>query len=162
MGRRFRRLWLGVGIFAVAAGSVQAGSWDEKVFSSHVDFDQVAAAGPSALPALIARGRELFKAKFTTEDGAGRPKATQAIVPTKRKFGVNPAFTRTSGPDSNSCSGCHNDPVVGGSGDFVTDVFVSEGFESAQFDSIDPVVFERAPHHLADGRRPRRACSRAK
>ena len=65
---------------------------------------------PSALPALIARGASLFKAKFTTDDGAGRPKATQAIVPTKRKFGVNPAFTRTSGPDSNSCFGCHNDP----------------------------------------------------
>jgi hypothetical protein len=103
-----------------------------------VDFDAVAAAGASALPGLIARGRELFKAKFTTQDGAGRPKATQAIVPTKRKFGVNPAFTRTSGPDSNSCSGCHNDPVLGGAGDFVTDVFVSEGFESAQFDSTDP------------------------
>ena len=72
------------------AGAALAGSWDEKVFSSHVDFDAVAAAGASALPGLIARGRELFKAKFTTEDGAGRPKATQAIVPTKRKFGVNP------------------------------------------------------------------------
>ncbi len=112
-----------------AVGAASAGSWDERVFNSHLDFDAIAAGGPSALPALIERGRELFKAKFTTEDGAGRPKATQAIVPTKRKSGVNPAFTRTSGPDSNSCAGCHNDPIVGGSGDFVTDVFVSEGFE---------------------------------
>ena len=36
----------------------------------------------------------LFKAKFTTVDGAGRPKATQAIIPTKRKNGVNPPFSR--------------------------------------------------------------------
>jgi len=121
-----------------AATVALANSWDERVFASHVDFDQIAAQGASALPALIARGRVLFKAKFTTEDGAGRPKATQAIVPTKRKSGVNPAFTRTSGPDSNSCAGCHNDPITGGGGDFVTDVFVSEGFESAQFDSVDP------------------------
>jgi len=126
-------------VSTLAGASVaQGASWDEKAFQSHVDFNAVAAQGEAALPQLIDTGRRLFKAKFTTLDGAGRPKATQAIVPTKRKSGVNPAFTRTSGPDSNSCAGCHNDPVTGGSGDFVTDVFVSEGFESAQFDSTDP------------------------
>ena len=91
------------GAFAslVAGGAAFGGSWDERVFSpgSHLDFDALAAAGPSALPVLIERGRELFKAKFTTVDGAGRPKATQAIIPTKRKNGVNPPFSRTSGPD---------------------------------------------------------------
>src|SRR5271154_4405869 len=138
--RRRRGMWIlfgvlaGFGVASAAAGN----SWDERVFDYHLDFDAMASEGASVLPALIARGKTLFKAKFTTEDGAGRPKATQAIVPTRRRSGVNPAFTRTSGPDSNSCAGCHNDPVVGGSGDFVTDVFVSEGFESAQFDSVDP------------------------
>ena len=121
-----------------AAGAALSGSWDERVFASHLDFDQVVAAGPSVLPSLVARGRELFKAKFTTVDGAGRPKATQAIIPTKRKSGVNPPFSRTSGPDANSCFGCHNDPIQGGSGDNVANVFVSEGFESAQFDNTDP------------------------
>ena len=135
--RGLRRFTAAATLIVVSAGAFAA-SWDERVFTNHVDFDAVAAAGPSALPGLVARGRELFKAKFTTADGAGRPKATQAIVPTKRKFGVNPAFSRLSGPDSNSCSGCHNDPVVGGSGDFVANVFVSEGFESAAFDSTDP------------------------
>jgi hypothetical protein len=132
----------------LAAGVAVSGSWDERVFTSHVDFDAVAAAGPSALPALIERGRELFRAKFTTVDGAGRPKATQAIVPTKRKSGVNPSFSRTSGPDSNSCFGCHDDPVEGGSGDDVANVFVSEGFESAQFDTIDP-SFSSERHTIA-------------
>src|ERR1700722_6913012 len=124
----------GFGVASAAAGN----SWDERTFDYHLDFDAIASQGVAVLPALIARGKVLFKAKFTTEDGAGRPKATQAIVPTRRRSGVNPAFSRTSGPDSNSCAGCHNDPVIGGAGDFVTDVFVSEGFESAQFDSIDP------------------------
>src|ERR1700728_4821281 len=135
---------------ALSVGAASGGSWDERVFpsGSHLDFDQTAAAGPSALPALIERGRELFKAKFTTVDGAGRPKATQAIVPTKVKNGVNPPFSRTSGPDSNSCFGCHNDPVVGGAGDDVANVFVSEGFESAQFDSIDP-SFSSERHTIA-------------
>jgi hypothetical protein len=139
---------LSAGAAVLAAGLAFGGSWDERVFGSHVDFDAVAAAGPSALPALIERGRELFKAKFTTVDGAGRPKATQAIIPTKRKSGVNPPFSRTSGPDSNSCFGCHNDPVEGGSGDDVANVFVSEGFESAQFDNTDP-SFSSERHTVA-------------
>ena len=134
--------------FGLFAAGVSGGSWDERVFTSHLDFDALASAGSSALPALINRGRVLFKAKFTTVDGAGRPKATQAIVPTKRKSGVNPPFSRLSGPDSNSCFGCHNDPVEGGAGDDVANVFVSEGFESAQFDTTDP-SFSSERHTIA-------------
>ena len=40
--------------------------------------------------------------------------------------------------DANACSSCHNEPFAGGAGDFTTNVFVSEGFESADFDSTDP------------------------
>src|SRR5579863_10745195 len=128
-GRVMRRL-LGVSmalwaaLALCAAGAASGGSWDERVFTpgSHLDFDAVAAEGASAVPGLIERGRELFKAKFTTVDGAGRPKATQAIIPTKVKNGVNPPFSRTSGPDSNSCFGCHNDPIIGGSADDVANV----------------------------------------
>ena len=133
------------------AGGASGASWDERVFppGSHLDFDAIAGAGPSALPALIARGRQLFKAKFTTVDGAGRPMATQAIIPTKRKNGVNPPFSRTSGPDSNSCFGCHNDPVLGASADDASNAFISEGFEFAQFDSTDPTFSsERHPVSL--------------
>ena len=125
-------------VLLALAGAGLGASWDEKVFTTHFDFDAVAAQGDQGVPYLIDWGRKLFKAKFTTADGAGRPNATQAIVPTKRKIGVNPAFSRLSGPDSSSCFSCHNEPVSGGSGDFVADVFVSEGFESAAFDSTDP------------------------
>ena len=33
-------------------------------------------------------------------------------------------FNRISGPDSNSCAGCHNVPAIGGGGDVVANVFV--------------------------------------
>jgi hypothetical protein len=137
------------GLFA--AGLASAGSWDERVFEpgAHLDFDAIAAQGPQAIPGLIARGRELFKGKFTTVDGAGRPKATQAIVPTKTRVGVNPAFSRLSGPDSSSCFACHNDPILGASADFTSDAFISEGFENAAFDTTDPSFSsERKPLSL--------------
>ncbi|VAW15993.1 FIG00740933: hypothetical protein [hydrothermal vent metagenome] len=90
------------------------------------------------LEALKDIGKQLFTAKFTTRDGAGRPAATQAILPTAARRRAAQAFARTSGPDANSCAGCHNDPVLGGAGDFVTNVFASEGFASADFDTTDP------------------------
>src|SRR5262249_20586686 len=70
---------------------------------------------------------------FNVCDGQGRPAATGAATPTKR-VPDQPAFIRTSAPDSNSCAGCHNQPRVGGSGDFVANVFVL-----AQ--TLDPVTF---------------------
>ncbi|ODN71930.1 di-heme oxidoredictase family protein [Methylobrevis pamukkalensis] len=112
--------------------------WAEKTIHDPLDLDTVARQGDAALDALIARGEELFAAKFTTLDGAGRPMSTQAIVPTRRKRPAAHTFQRTSGLDANACAGCHNDPVPGGAGEFVGNVFVSEGFESADFDSLDP------------------------
>ena len=101
------------------------------------------------LKRLIATGEKLFTAKFTTLDGAGRPEATQAIVPTKPRHPARAAFARTSGPDANACSSCHNDPVVGGAGDFTTTTFVAEGFTLSDFDSTDPQFSnERGTNHL--------------
>lgn len=112
--------------------------WSESHVGHSLTFDEALALSKKDLQKLIDRGRDLFAAKFTIVDGAGRPKATQAIVPTIRKRGENASFQRTGGPDANSCAGCHNDPIPGAAGDFVANVFVSEGFESADFDSIDP------------------------
>ena len=122
----------------VVAARAEQPAWDERVMVSHVDLDAVVAGGDASVAALIARGKELFASKFTEADGRGRPKATQAIIPTKRKRGVTANFQRTGGPDASACSSCHNEPVPGGAGDFVANVFVSEGFESADFDSLDP------------------------
>ena len=106
--------------------------------------------GP-ALDRLVEAGRALFTAKFTRAEGAGRPGATQAILPTKQRSSApeRSLFSRTHGGDANACSSCHNDPFVGGAGDFVTTTFVSEGFSNANFDSTDPQFSnERGSNHL--------------
>lgn len=47
-------------------------------------------------------------------------------------------FIRTAGPDANSCAGCHNQPVSGGAGDFVANVFVSTPSGEPVSASVDP------------------------
>jgi len=101
------------------------------------------------LNALTAIGESLFTAKFTTKDGAGRPGATQAIIPTAPRNRATQNFARTSGPDANACSSCHNDPAPGGAGDFVANVFASEGFSNTDFDTTDPQFSnERGTNHI--------------
>jgi hypothetical protein len=124
--------------------------WAERAIASHIDENTIPRnPDKAALQELIDDGARLFSGKFTVKDGEGRPMATQAIVPTKRKREAGVPFMRTHGPDSNACSSCHNDPAAGGAGDFVTNVFVSEGFESADFDSLDPQFSnERGTNHM--------------
>ncbi len=98
---------------------------------------------------IIDHGEMLFMARFTTVDGAGRPEATQAAVPTKRRFDASRAFFRTSGPDSNGCISCHMQPLPGGAGDFALNAFTTDGFVDADFDSLDPQFSnERGTTHL--------------
>ena len=97
-----------------------------------------------SIPRLVAFGQKLFEAKWTIQEGAGRPlsKGTGAALSDPSnplKFPRN--FNRISGPDSNSCSGCHNEPFVGGGGDRVTEVFVlGQRFDFATFDHSDTVT----------------------
>src|SRR5207244_2469208 len=82
-----------------------------------------------SIPELIEFGKLLFVANWTEQDGAGRPltKGTGKAVsdPAAPLTGLR-RFNRVSGPDANSCYGCHNQPygIPGGGGDFVTNVFV--------------------------------------
>lgn len=124
--------------------------WDDAALSKHTSIKEFEGEiGKRRLDRLIAQGRSLFSAAFTTSDGVGRPMATQAIIPTKRKRAPKNAFARTSGLDANACSSCHNLPKMGGAGDFVSNVFVSEGFNLADFDSTDPQFSnERNTNHL--------------
>ncbi|TCD14948.1 di-heme oxidoredictase family protein [Oricola cellulosilytica] len=125
-------------------------AWTERAILEHVDQEKLSGALSSeALHDLIAQGEVLFSAKFTDLDGAGRPMATQAIIPTKRKRPTDKEFHRTAGLDANSCASCHNQPVIGGAGDFTVNVFVSEGFANADFDTTDPQFSnERNTNHL--------------
>jgi len=98
---------------------------------------------------LIAIGDTLFSASFTTLDGVGRPMATQAIIPTKRRRPPRNEFSRTAGLDANACVSCHNLPVPGGAGDFSVNVFVSTGFQHTDFNTTDPEFSnERNTNHL--------------
>jgi hypothetical protein len=137
--------------FGLAASPAIADDpWSENAIKSHVAQQDL--AGPlngARLQSLIDRGGDLFTAKFTSGDGVGRPMATQAIVPTKRKRPAPQLFQRLAGSDSNACSSCHNDPIDGGAGDLVTNVFVSEGFTNADFDTTDPQFSnERNTNHV--------------
>lgn len=123
-------------LLLAASAAAGAEAWgDERAMPAPISHE---AATKLSLAELAARGRRLFLAKFTTAEGAGRPAATGAIVPTKADGAVLPLFFRTAGPDSNACRGCHNDPDVGGAGEFVANAFVSEGFADADFDTVDP------------------------
>src|ERR1700761_4654416 len=93
---------------------------------------------------LIAYGKKLFNARFTSEEGAGRPlsKGTGAPLSDPASPLLFPRNNnRVSGPDSNSCSGCHNQPISGGAGDLSTNVFVlGQRFDFATFNASDPIV----------------------
>jgi di-heme oxidoreductase (putative peroxidase) len=93
-------------------------------------------SGALTLNDIIAKGHDLFVAKFNTFDGEGRPGATGNGTPSSRVAGSAPGFIRTSAPDSNSCAGCHNDPRLGGAGDFVANVFVLAQVRDPVTDSV--------------------------
>ena len=90
---------------------------------------------------LIEYGAQLFNAKFTVQEGAGRPKSKGTGAPISDPsfplvFPRN--FDRISSPDANSCSGCHNAPMSGAGGDRVTEVFVlAQRFDHLTFDHSD-------------------------
>jgi hypothetical protein len=77
----------------------------------------------TSIKQLIQYGEKLFTAKFTIQEGAGRPlsKGTGSPLSDPSSPLVFPRnFDRLSGPDSNSCAGCHNAPAPGGGGDHLT------------------------------------------
>jgi len=74
---------------------------------------------------------------WTSQEGAGRPltKGTGMPLSNAHEPLVFPRnFNRISGPDTNSCSGCHNKPYIGGGGDIAANVFVlGQRFDSVTF-----------------------------
>lgn len=98
-----------------------------------------------ALPDLVEFGKRLFVANWTSQEGAGRPLSKGTAAGTALSDPGSPLvfprnFNRISGPDTNSCSGCHNKPQIGGGGDIVGNVFVlGQRFDFATFDQTDLV-----------------------
>ncbi len=135
-------------VFAGTA-SAQDVAWAEKTPALGQAELPVGVLSPEALMQLRALGEDLFAATFTPLDGAGRPRSTQAGLPTKTKRPLKNDFARTSGPDAGACGSCHNLPILGGAGDFVTNVFASEGFANHDFETTDgEFSLERGTNHL--------------
>ncbi|MBI4881828.1 MAG: thiol oxidoreductase [Planctomycetes bacterium] len=79
------------------------------------------------LDQLVRHGQAVFEARWTPAEGFGRPgtKGTGAPLSDPSALLDFPrSMNRVSGPDANSCAGCHNVPRSGGGGDFVANVFV--------------------------------------
>src|SRR5712691_2469877 len=98
-----------------------------------------------SIPKLIQFGEKLFTAKWTIQEGQGRPNVKGTANGPPLSDPSDPLllprnFNRISGPDSNSCAGCHNEPFVGSGGDRATEVFVlGQRFDFATFDRNDMI-----------------------
>jgi hypothetical protein len=97
---------------------------DERQLTLHFDQSLID-KGRINLTQLITQGKFLFDTPFTAADGAGRPNQNGTFPAASRtsRTGID-AFNRISGPDSDSCAGCHDKPRSGGGGDNVANVFV--------------------------------------
>jgi len=98
-----------------------------------------------SLAELLEFGKKVFCANWTEQEGGGRPmtKGTgKELSDPAAPLTGRRSFNRISGPDSNSCAGCHNQPygIPGGGGDFVSSVFVlGQRFDFVTFDEKDKV-----------------------
>ena len=119
--------------------AAQIGS--ERAIPKHLQDGEEFDISPAA---LIKHGEDLFRAAWTVQEGAGRPrsKGTGAALSDPSSPLVFPRnFNRISAPDANSCFGCHAQPRTGGGGDIVTNVFVlGQRFDFATFDAADPTA----------------------
>src|SRR5256712_11681686 len=155
---KYSLLWLPLAFLLAPLLAVQAGPQsDENEIGREVAIPRHLQDGEEyevALHDLIAYGQKLFTAMWTVQEGAGRPlsKGTGAPLADPRNPLVFPRnFNRISGPDTNSCSGCHNKPYVGGGGDIVGNVFVlGQRFDFATFNTSDRVQAEGAMDELGN------------
>ena len=93
---------------------------------------------------LLKYGAQIFSANWTVQEGQGRPflKGTGKSLSDPSSPLLFPRnMNRLSGPDANSCAGCHNVPFAGGAGDAATNVFVlGQRFDSMTFDPSNSFV----------------------
>lgn len=141
MKNRWKSAWT-LGAAGVVGVTVLAGADGSRIGREVSIPSHLADGAELTMPThqLLDFGKALFAANWTSEEGGGRPltKGTGAPLTDARdplSFPRN--FNRISGPDANSCAGCHNAPfgIPGGGGDFVGNVFVlGQRFDFATFD----------------------------
>src|SRR5260370_40964854 len=132
MSERFRRtirFLIPLGTFSVLAAVALAQSpvsqiGREVAIPSHLQDGE---EFNTPVSQLIRYGAQLFNAKFTIQEGAGRPltKGTGAPVSDPTSPLVFPRnFDLISQPDANAVSASHNPPAPRPAGDRVTELFV--------------------------------------
>ncbi len=97
-----------------------AGLPERPALSRHIEQSAIL-DGDMSFEQVLEHGEELFTVLFNVCDGQGRPATTGVTVAREPD---EPAFSRVSAPDSNSCFSCHNQPRIGGGGEFVANVFL--------------------------------------
>lgn len=102
--------------------------------ADHIEHEDLMAGVYSQMEIFI-EGGEIAEVRFNQCDGMGRPATTGEGE--KREPG-QPLMTRASGPEANSCFGCHAQPRAGGHGDFVANSF--NGAEG-----LDPITYSISP-----------------
>jgi len=133
-------LLLGFSVDGLTQSNKLLDIYDAPAITVNPEHDAIGKTYPIAR--AVSDGKRLFMTKFNLADGAGRPLATEHAFPTRRSV-PGPAFQRVAGPDANSCAGCHNQPQIGGSGDFATDVFVAAPqFGDVLNESINPAFVD--------------------
>jgi len=129
---------LAVGCVVVTASAAELGQ--EVAMDHHLENGEEFEIG---IPELLRHGRVAFVAKWTNQEGGGRPLTTgtgNRLADPSDPLIFPRNFNRISAPDANACSGCHAEPVAGGSGDIVANVFVlGQRFDFATFSGDDDV-----------------------
>jgi hypothetical protein len=160
-----RRSWLLAASCLVLAAGSRAGAQgpnacpsgfnDAPALATHLSQADIA-SGKLSFAQVFAFGQKLFTTNFNACDGAGRPGDTGAAG--KHGVGVartpdallGPRFTSVSGPDSSSCASCHNEPEVGGTGSFRSNLFDP----AADCDPVTGVFMSADQFHLTNQTRP--------
>ena len=142
-------LALGTALAAFGVGSLQADDFEpradwqpgqEVAVPIHLQDGE---EYTTPLPKLIRAGGQIFNAVWTPQEGGGRPLTDgtgKPLVDPSRPLVFPDGHNRLSGPDANSCAGCHNTPRSGGGGDIVANVFVlGNRFDFMTFDPTDAI-----------------------
>ncbi len=124
---------LGLALVARLSMSARAGG-EPPVLERHVPQPEID-SGRLGFDRLFKIGQFIFNASFNKADGQGRPASMGHGAP---RTPSQPEFTRMSGPDANSCQGCHFQPRSGGAGDFATNVFVLAQERDPVVTTLDP------------------------
>jgi len=110
----------GVGVLLAQDDLCPAGLPERPALSRHIEQEDIL-NGRLSFEEVLDHGEELFTVLFNVCDGQGRPATTGGTVAREPD---EMAFSRVSAPDSNSCFSCHNQPRLGGSAEFVGNVFL--------------------------------------